>query len=705
MSKTTPTPAIDEQPTWRSRDGAPYPLGVSYVCDEDALNFALYSKHADAVALHLYSADDIETPLRSVDLHLRRNRSGRIWHCRLPCAGLEKAKYYAYTVDGPKQWRAPDFHAFDADKILLDPYAAEVYCPPGFDRASACRPGSNAGKAALGRLCSRREGPQARRCHDHIRHDADLVIYELHVRGFTQHPSSPVPDSQRGSYGGVAAMIPYLVSLGITAVELMPVFQHDPDTGDFWGYSPMSFFAPHVGFAASQTPDAAVTEFREMVDALHAADIEVLLDVVYNHTAEGGAAGPNYSFKGLDNSTYYLCSPDPAQPYLDYAGTGNTLHCANRQVRRMILDSLRHWVTQMHVDGFRFDLASIFARDSQGTLAMGDDAAPLFSAIVGEPSLAHARLIAEPWDAVGTDQLGRNFPGIEWHQWNGRFRDDARRFVRGDAGLVPALMRRMYGSDDLFPDRPPDVFRPYQSINYVTAHDGFTLYDLVAYQHKRNWANGHDNTDGPSRSFSCNYGHEGDDGVPSAVLALRQRQAKNLMAVLLLANGVPMLRAGDEFLNTQGGNDNPYNQDNETSWLDWRRLAQQAEMHRFVCRLIAFRKRHPTLCRSLFWRDDVQWFGGHGSVDLSPDSHSFGYYLRGTAEGDADLYVVLNMGPTALPVTLQVGLASEWRRVIDTARPAPRDIIDEASAARPVGPGDDGGIGDVESRSVVVWVR
>ncbi len=530
------------------------------------------------------------------------------------------------------------------------------------------------------------------------------MIYELHVRGFTCHPSSPVTPAKRGTYAGLVEMIPYLRDLGITAVELMPVFQHDPESGDYWGYSPLSFFAPHAEYAVGDADDGVANEFRALADALHQADIELLLDVVYNHTAEGDHHGPIYSFKGIDNSTYYLCSGDPDRPYLDYTGTGNTVHTANRHVRRVILDSLRHWVTDMRADGFRFDLASIFARDSRGELAMGDDAAPIFGDIGADPFLAPARLIAEPWDAVGTYQLGRNFPGVAWQQWNGRFRDDVRRFVRGDPDMVPAAMQRMYGSDDLFPDAPPDLFRPYQSVNFVAIHDGFTLYDLLAYDHKHNRANGLDDQDGVDENYSRNYGHEGREGAPPEVEALRRRQAKNLIAILMLSNGVPMLRAGDELLQSQGGNNNAFNQDNETSWLDWRLREENAEMYRFTRAMIAFRKRHPSLCRSRFWRDDVRWFGARGGVDLSPASHAFAFYLRGAVEHDADLYIMLNMGEGELEMTVQVGRPGEWRRVIDTARSAPGEIVNaraDERAARPLL----SAVYRVDGRSIVVLQR
>jgi glycogen operon protein len=684
---------------WQSVDGAPSPLGVSYVLDEDAYNFAIYSKHAERVQLRMFSDDDLVTPIAEVTLDPLRNRTGRIWHARVACRDVVGARYYAYAVDGPRDRCVPDWHTFDPDKVLLDPYAPEIFFPPEFDRAAACRPGDNTGRAALGRLCRREAPPAATEPHVHPHHDADLVIYELHVRGFTVHPSSPVSPAHRGTYAGLAEMIPYLCDLGVTAVELMPVFQFDPASGDYWGYSPMSFFAPHAGYAAGDDADLAVAEFRRMVDAFHDAGIEVLLDVVYNHTAEGDHRGPTYSFKGLDNSTYYLCSGDANRPYLDYTGTGNTVHCANRQVRRMILDSLRHWTTQLHVDGFRFDLASIFARDSQGKLEIGDEAAPIFGDIGADPALAQSRLIAEPWDAVGTYQLGRQFPGVQWHQWNGRFRDDVRRFVRGDHGMVPSMMYRVYGSDDLFPDALPDVFHPYQSINYVTSHDGFTLRDVVSYRRKHNLANGHDELDGVDENYSCNYGHEGDDGVSPQIVQERQRQAKNMMAILLLANGIPMLRAGDELWQTQGGNNNPYNQDDETTWIDWRLRDQQRPFHRFVREMIAFRRRHPSLCRSHYWRDDVRWFGVDGPVDLSSGSQVFGYRLTGRTEHDVDLVVILNMANAEVVMRPDLGASRGWRRVVDTARPSPHDVAPEADAPRLTEPSL-----PVARRSVVVLV-
>jgi isoamylase len=685
-------PAPPARPSWESTEGAPLPLGVTWVPDERACNFALYSKHAERVTLLLYAAHDVERPALAVPLDFRRHKSGRVWHCRLPEDALRDVAYYAYSVDGPAPAGRRERHAFDPDKVLLDPYARSVHFPPRFDREAAARPGSNAGRAPLGVLDGHRRAEAAP--VRHLRHhESDALVYELHVRHFTRHESSGVEPARRGTYAGVIDKIPYLVALGVTVVELMPVFERDPRHPDQWGYMPLAFMAAHRGYASGDDERA---EFRAMVDALHRAGIEVVLDVVYNHTSEGGATGPTYGMKGIDNSTYYLMTDDPAKPWADYAGTGNTLHCANHAVRKLVIDSMHHWVLEMGVDGFRFDLASIFARGSDGHI---EPRAPLVGEISGEHDLAGLRLIAEPWDVGGANQLGRAFPGIGWQQWNGCFRDDVRRFVRGDPGTVPALMRRLYGSDDLFPDDRAHACHPAQSVNYVTCHDGPTLYDLVAYNHKHNWANGHGNTDGPAERHAWNCGWEGDEHVPDDVLRLRRRQAKNLVLLTLLANGTPMLRAGDEFLHTQHGNDNPYNQDDERVWLDWRRQDAHAGHLRFVREAIAFRRRHPSLCRSRFWRDDVRWHGVGALPDLGYDSHSLAYCLLGASEGDDDLYVMANAWQEPLTFEVQEGAAGDWRVAIDTGREAPDDIVDDGDGAvaamRHV----------VEPHSIVVLVR
>ena len=662
-----PARTRDFPPSWASLEGLPFPLGAAWIAEEDAWNFAVYSEHAERVTLLLYGEEDPASPILARCLDHLRNKSGPVWHCRIRTAEMQGARFYAYQVDGP---RAP-YPGFDPGKILFDPYARALHFPRGFDRKAAMGPGANAGRAPLGLIAADREsfdwGDDRPR-----RHEADAVIYELHVRGFTAHPSSGVIEERRGTFAGLIDKIPYLLELGVTVVELMPVFQFDPGEGNYWGYNPISFFAPHNAYAHRRELCDQHTEFRDLVRALHAAGLEVVLDVVYNHTGEGNHTGPVYSFKGLDADTYYLLSGRPDAPYADFSGTGNTLDCAHQYVRRMILDSLRYWAREMRADGFRFDLASVFARRTDDSLSYEDP--PIFGEIAADADLVGLRLIGEPWDAAGAYQLGRAFPGLAWAQWNGRFRDDVRRFVRGDAGMVPALMRRLYGSDDLFPDDRASAYHAWQSVNYVTAHDGFTLWDLVSYNAKRNGANGQDNRDGTDDNLSWNCGWEGDEGAPPEVVALRKRQTKNFLCLLLLANGTPMLRAGDEFLHTQGGNNNPYNQDNETSWLDWGRLDTHRDVFRFARLMIAFRKAHPSLCRSRFWREDISWYGVEGPVDLSPDSRSLAFCVRGVSQDDDDVYVMVNGYWEALEFTVQDEAPEKWRRAVDTGRDSPDDI-------------------------------
>jgi glycogen operon protein len=683
---------------WAAAEGLPFPLGATMIKGERAYNFALYSKHAQSVTLLLYTESDIVNPLLAYRFDYLRNKTGRIWHCRIPLVSMRDASYYAYSVDGPKPNGRFEWHWFDRDKILLDPYAKSVFFPPAFDRLAASRrPGSNAGKAPLGVLTGDSERFDWQGDH-RPRHEADTVIYELHVGGFTRSPDSGARDEARGTFAGLVEKIPYLKDLGVTVVELMPVFQYDPSDDNYWGYMPLNFLSPHHGYLSDHTVKAQHNEVREMIKALHQADIEVVLDVVYNHTGEGDHTGPVYSYKGIDNSTYYLMADRPDAPYENFSGTGNTLNCANRYVRKMIMDSVRHWACEMHVDGFRFDLASLFTRKADGSVNAND--VPLLSDMASDPALAHLRLIAEPWDAAGVYQLGRAFPGIMACQWNGRFRDDARRFVKGDPGMVPALMRRLYGSDDLFPDDRLNAYHPHQSVNYVASHDGFTLYDLVAYSQKRNWANGHGNTDGTDENHSWNCGWEGDEGAPPEIVKLRKQQIRNFCCLLFLSNGTPMFRAGDEFMNTQGGNNNPYNQDNEVGWIDWDRLHANPDIFRFFKLMIAFRKAHPSLARSRFWREDVRWYGVGREPDLSFDSRSLAFALHGASQRDNDLYVMINAYWKELTFQIQEGTTNEWRRVVDTSLDSPFDILE---------PGDESPLHSLQyqvpGRTVVTLVR
>jgi glycogen operon protein len=517
----------------------------------------------------------------------------------------------------------------------------------------------------------------------------------MQVRGFTRNPNSGVDASRAGTYAGLVEKIPYLKDLGVTAVELMPVFQRDPQEADYWGYMPLSFFAPHAQYATSRDRDGQDVEFRNMVKELHRAGFAVVLDVVYNHTCEGDHTGPMYSFKGLDGASYYMRSSQPGSPYANYSGTGNTLNFGHPQVRKMVMDSLRYWRREMHIDGFRFDLASVFSRNADGSLNWKD--APIFSELAADPELVRLRLIAEPWD-TGAYQLGRGFPGITWHQWNGRFRDDIRRFVKGDPGMVPDLMHRIYGSADLFPDSRAEAYHPYQSINYITSHDGFTLYDLVSYDRKHNWKNGHNNQDGMNDNYSWNCGHEGDEGAPEGVLALRRKQVKNFCCLLFLSNGVPMFRAGDEFLNTQYGNNNPYNQDNEAGWLDWSQLHANQEIFRFFKSMIAFRKKHPSLSRSRFWREDVSWYGIGRTPDVSYESRSMAFCLHGGSQKDDDIYVMINAYWEPLTFTIQEGTMQEWMRTVDTGLFSPEDFSEHGQPVQHMSY-------EVAPRSIAVFTR
>ena len=681
--------------SWFTTEGSAFPLGATWIAGEAAYNFALYSKHATQVTLMLFREEAPAAPVLEIALKYGVNKSGRIWHCRLPRAEMRDATHYAYRVDGPEGSSEYGLHAFDPDKVLLDPYARQVWFPPEFDREAAMHPGSNMGRAPLGVLFEDHAefdwGDDGVRFHEH-----DLIIYEMHVRGFTRSPSSGVAPERAGTFLGVVDKIPHLRELGITAVELLPVHQFDQQENNYWGYMTLNFFSPHTGYSVD--PDRAFDEFRTMVKALHAAGIEVLLDVVFNHTAEGDGAGPCYSFKGIDNSTYYITSTDPEKPYVNFSGTGNTLHCMNRYVSRMVLDSLRSWQQLGHVDGFRFDLASVFNRNKDGSVTLEDS--PIVSAIRADPLLGRARLIAEPWDAAGLYQLGGAFPGKRWFQWNGMFRDEMRRFLRGDPDLVASIMCRLYGSDDLFPDDLANACHPYQSVNYFNSHDGFTLYDQLAYNERHNWANGEENRDGHQENFSWNCGWEGDENLPCEVLALRRQQARNACCLLMLANGTPMFCAGDEFLNTQHGNNNPYCQDNEISWLDWDSLEQHRDIYRFFCRMIAFRKAHPTLARSRFWREDVRWHGTGKHIDMSYESRQLAYYLDGRSQDDADLYVMINADKHDTEFEPQLSSLSGWRQVVDTSAASPDDFYELERAPALVSASV-----TVKARSIVVLVR
>ncbi|MCD6301945.1 MAG: glycogen debranching enzyme, partial [Anaerolineae bacterium] len=517
----------------------------------------------------------------------------------------------------------------------------------------------------------------------------DTIIYETHVRGMTAHKSSGV--AYPGTYRGFVAKIPHLQHLGVTAVELLPVQQFDeqevmrvnPITGqrltNYWGYAPVAYMAPHVGYATRPDPVVAADEFRDLVKALHRAGIEVILDIAFNHTAENDHTGPTFGFRGIENVAYYILQED-MRLYANFSGCGNTVNCNHSIVRRFVIDCLRHWVQHYHVDGFRFDLASVLSRNERGE-AITD--APILWQIESDPVLAGTKLIAEAWDASGLYQVG-SFTGDRWTEWNGRFRDDVRRFVRGDGGVVRDLGHRLTGSFDVFAEKPS--YTPHRSINYVTSHDGFTLHDLVAYEAKHNEANGEDNRDGTDLNYSWNCGVEGPTDDPK-VLALRQQQMRNYLVLLMVAWGTPMILGGDEFARTQRGNNNAYCQDNEISYVDWSKSEDMSELTRFLKELIAFRKRHPTLTstRSVngaspeaLLAEQVTFHGVQaGKPDWGDHSQSLAVHYH-AVPGDSDIYVAANAYHCALSFELPGGF--RWHRVVDTALGSPNDIVEEGHA-------------------------
>ncbi|EEA03865.1 glycogen debranching enzyme GlgX [Burkholderia sp. H160] len=676
---------IDEPETGLSRAyavraGSRFPPGATAV--PGGVNFCIFCRHATRAELLLYEGADSPEPFQIVTLTTDSNRTFFFWHVMVE--ELPIGTYYTWRVDGPRDTQSSG-ELFDPDRELLDPYARAVSDvlwrrpPPG-----TANPTGHATFRAIVTEPLPASPALVSRGLD------DAIIYELHVGGFTRHPSSGV--THPGTFAGLIEKIPYLVQLGVTHVELLPVMAFDEQDvppsaaarglSNYWGYSTHSYYSPHPRYC--RDPARAPQEFRALTDALHAAGIAVLLDVVFNHTAEAGETGPIINFKGLANDMVYHLDPADWRRYRDYTGCGNTVNCNHPLVTAFIVHCLEYWVVQLGVDGFRFDLASVFARDQRGEL-MADP--PLPWAIESSRVLSHVALIAEAWDAAGMYQVGA-FPGMAWDEWNGRYRDVIRRFVRGDPGLIGAVATCIAGSSDLYAD---DGRLPNNSINFVTCHDGFTLIDLVSYDSKHNEANGDENRDGNSDNLSWNCGAEGETDDAN-ILALRHRQARNVMAILFLSQGVPMMLAGDEVLRSQHGNNNAYCQDNALGWFDWTPTESGAAMLRFVRALIALRKRHASLRRRHFLtgrpspgqtRADVAW---HGERLNGPGWHDSGarllaVTLGGEEPGEPALHAVFNMDDSARTVELPAPDERHWRRIVDTARHSQHEIVQPAQKA------------------------
>lgn len=652
--------------------GRSAPLGATVM--EGGVNFSVFSKHSTSMQLLLFDRAEDAEPERVFELDPTLNRTHQYWHAFVP--GIGAGQIYAFRACGPHVVERG--LRFDSEKVLLDPYGRALVAPQGYVRQAGAEPGDNCATAMKSVVAdvSRYdwEGDQPLRMPF-----SQTVIYEMHVGGFTRDASSGVDPGKRGTYAGLIEKIPYLKGLGVTAVELLPVFHFDeqdarPGLTNYWGYSPVSFFAPHAGYSSRGGGLAALDEFRDMVKALHRAGIEVILDVVYNHTAEGDETGPLFCFKGLANDAYYILDSDRSR-YANYTGTGNTLNANQPIVRRLIRDSLHFWVQEMHVDGFRFDLASILSRDEDGRPHPNP---PVLWDIDSDPILADTKIIAEAWDAAGLYQVG-SFVGDRWKEWNGRFRDDVRSFLRGDRDTVAGLPCRILGSPDIYGHAGRE---PEQSVNFVTCHDGFTLNDLFSYNQKHNQANGEESRDGADDNRSWNCGVEGPT-EDLEVERLRNQQVKNALFINLISVGTPMLLMGDEVRRTQAGNNNAYCQDNEVSWFDWSLLEKHADVYRFTRMLVAHRlarqsrtQRGERTLAQMLARARVQEHGVRlNQPDRGPDSHSLALTAWLFSDG-----LVLHMMFNAYWEPLEFELPADshgkpWCRWVDTALASPEDIV------------------------------
>lgn len=668
-------------------------------CFEEYTQFSVFSRHAEEVTLLLFDKSDDAHPSAEIKLDPRLNKTGDIWHVAIP--GIKHGQFYGYRVKGP--YNPKEGHRFNEHKLLVDPYAKALTGDFQWqiDMARGYNWNSPKIDLSISTLSDIEYVPKCIVIDDRFDWDGDIrpkiplqdtIIYEAHLKGFTMHPSSKV--IHKGKFSGLVEKISYLKELGITAIELLPVqefdedenFRTNPFTGEklknYWGYSTIAFFAPKGRYAVKNDAGEQVNEFKEMVRAFHRDGIEIFLDVVFNHTSEGNEMGPTLSFRGFDNVIYYML--ENSRYYKNYSGCGNTMNCNHPIVRDFILSCLRYWVVEMHVDGFRFDLASILGRDKDGHVLENP---PLLEWIAEDSVLRDTKIIAEAWDAAGLYQVG-SFPGGRWAEWNGKYRDTLRAFWKGDNGKIGELATRIAGSSDLYQNSGR---KPFHSINFITCHDGFTLRDLVSYNEKHNEANHEANGDGENNNLSYNYGKEGDTN-DREIIRTRNRQRKNFMASLFISQGVPMMSAGDEMGRTQHGNNNPWCHDNEISWINWNNLKDDAEFFRFVKQLIKFRKEHIAFRRVHFFKGkdgaievpDINWFNLRGRQARWDDNvKTIGFFLSGSPEDtgykteDSNFYVMLNAHPKGVHFHVPKDFRDlKWKLSLNTAKESPNDIYE-----------------------------
>jgi len=678
--------------------GSALPYGA--ILRDGGVNFSLFSRNATAVSLILFENEKSDSPWTEIKYNPSKNKTGDLWHCFIP--GLKAGTCYLYRVDGP--FVPEKGRRFNVNRLLLDPYAKALTDLSSWDMGTCADLNHKNPVEAAAKTLEKNIAAQPR-CiviDDTFDWQGDRplnyplrfsVLYETHVRGLTKAPGSNV--EHPGTYRGVIEKIPYLKELGITSMEFLPIQEFNEKehvavnqkTGErlvnYWGYSTIAFFAPKGSYAANSALGGQVSEFKEMVRELHKAGIEVILDIVFNHTAEGNEMGPTISFRGLDNQVYYMLE-DNRRYYRNYSGCGNTVNCNHPVVRTFIVDCLQYWVTEMHVDGFRFDLGSILGRGRKGELMKNP---PMLERIAEDPVLTNTKIIAEAWDAGGAYQVGW-FPGGRWAEWNDKYRDDVRRYWRGDPGVTRYLATRLSGSSDLY---LRDGRKPFHSINFITSHDGFTLNDLVSYNNKHNESNAEHNRDGSDNNNSYNYGYEGPTLEP-VTLKLREQQMKNFIATLLISIGTPMLLGGDEIARTQSGNNNAYCQDNALSWYDWSLLEKNSDLFRFAKEMIAFRRRHPGFMRPEFYtgRDgryngipDISWYNEKGeNPKWENPGRCLSMRIVGSqadiqADKDAnDFFIMFNSCTEPANFVLAAAPAKKgWFRAVDTSLRAPHDIL------------------------------